>query len=208
MDDCSEDEIAHHMRENGISGAGCGPHYEEGTADWSNAYDDLDSSYWEELRTEPLDADYFQESETSEPANLTEDSDQSVKPPSASKPTSAQFSAQALNKPARIEAIIRWLESSRAARKFREKEGFLVPQGPLVRFRDGTEIDVIRWLQMEGLVGQQIVCGFEIIYNPRGSKYGESFAFFKQIIEAPFYQPGKSQTHQVKVTIGPEDIPF
>ncbi len=87
---------------------------------------------------------------------------------------------------ARKEEIVRWLESSQLAIRFRNGKGFFVPKGPHVRLNDNHVVDLFEWLNQEGIEGGKAISGYRIAYTEPESKYGEKLSFFKVVVDTPF----------------------
>ncbi len=155
--------------------------------DWGESLDDFEPGDWEEYLGGPNDAELeakyehynFENVEDSPPhfENLPESRTEIIK--------SYQDNEEIGG---RQEEIIKWLALSKLAITFKNGKGFFVPKGPQIRLTNNDVMDLLEWLNDEGINGGKTIAGYSIGYTKPGGKYGEKLSFFKKIVDTPFSQ--------------------
>lgn len=177
------------------------------TEDWSQSLDDMDSGDWEKHLGGPdedtIEKFYEKKSEETEPGDFEmEKTDFEV------------FEEYYDNGSSRQKEIIAWLENSILARRFTNSNSFFVPRGSHVHLMDGSIVDLLDWLDAEGIKGGRTIANYSIVYTAPDGRDGEKLSFYKIIIiEAPFSPDIDDEPHDVTDTDGPsklgkDDIPF
>jgi hypothetical protein len=177
--------------------------------DWSKSLDDMDSGAWEKQSGGP-DDDAFEkfyknESDETEPGDFEmEETDFEV------------FEEYHDSGSSRQKAIMAWLENSELARRFKNSNGFFVPKGSHVHLMDDSIVDLLNWLDAEGIKGGKTISNYSIVYTAPDGRDGEKLSFHKIIIvEAPFSPDIDDEPHDSAVhdpdrppKLGKDDIPF
>jgi hypothetical protein len=109
-----------------------------------------------------------------------------------------------------------WLENSELARRFKNSNGFFVPKGSHVHLMDDSIVDLLNWLDAEGIKGGKTISNYSIVYTAPDGRDGEKLSFHKIIIvEAPFSPDIDDEPHDSAVhdpdrppKLGKDDIPF
>ena len=93
---------------------------------------------------------------------------------------------------------------------FKNHRGFFVPKGPQVELSDGSVVDLLEWLDEEGITKAKTISDYNIEYTEPESEYGEKLSFFKMNknvkVKAPFFP--KSNTSDDSSKIDDDNIPF
>lgn len=169
--------------------------------------DDFDSAYWEDYLggpddsefekyyedlTEILEVDYCDESKACEATDWQQEMGDEAE----------------MEVGSRIEQIIYWLSESKLAIKIRDREGFCVLRGPVVRLNDGIMIDLFEWLSEEGITGGSAIAGYTIIHPHPKRGHRERLVFFRVVVDAPFSRLLRKDQVQEHLQEHDDDIPF
>jgi len=150
--------------------------------DWGDSMDDMEPGYWEEHLGGPDDDELEMLHQNHEYEDIEVDypGDGKIKKPATIAVENDQ------NEKKRQREIINWLASLKCSIKFKKGNGFFVPKGPQIRISENNVMDLLEWLDNEGIKGGKSIEGFNIVYANPESKYGEKLSFFKTIVDSPF----------------------
>lgn len=163
------------------------PYGESTDTDWSESFDDMGPGDWEQYMGGP-DDDYF---DPPLPPDEPEYGDYEVmaygsEPVHSASRAGEDASAESGPMGGTLSDVVAWLTDSSLARPLRSGDGFYVVRGPLVRLRDGREVEVLEWLAALGAVPGARVGDYDLVYTPPGGPYREKLTFFRRVWPAPF----------------------
>lgn len=160
--------------------------------DWGDSFDDKDPEYWNELYSGPDDEEiesfYETQAEVDENENEEEDEEleyQMERIWNAKKLNSVDCEPVDEEIYLKTNEIIKWLESSDISKIRPNGLGFFVPKGLLLKLADGTRVEIIDWLDEEGISEGGFFENYCVVENRSCKQELQGYDFFK-IIDAPF----------------------
>ena len=160
--------------------------------DWGDQLDDYGSEYWEDYLGGP-DEDFFEpeyqyeEALSAEQEVLEPEHDDDGDPQGAAEASpNGHEDACPEERSQRRDAIVQWLAQSEVARELRSGDGFYVLRGKFGRLQDGEIVEILAWLEEEGIKPGTLAGGYSVSYTPPGGAYLEKLTFFRVALGIPF----------------------
>ncbi|OTE95700.1 hypothetical protein BCS42_07085 [Crenothrix sp. D3] len=84
--------------------------------------------------------------------------------------------------------IIDWLATVHLiAVPIKNRNGFFVTRGTMIRLKNGKEVEILAWLESEGFKNNMSIAGYSVKHSPKSADFQERLFFFKMVAtEAPF----------------------
>lgn len=168
--------------------------------DWGDSFDDGDSEYWNDLYSGP-DDDEIEEFDNKEQITDDDYGDSSELEENevdnewlASMEWITQYYEYVdpilrypieVNESFRTNKIIKWLESSEISKIRPNNFGFFVPKGLVVKLEGGIKIEIIDWLEKEGISEGIAYDNYSIVRHFSNDYELLGYNFYK-IVDAPF----------------------
>lgn len=166
------------------------------SVDWGDQFDDFGPEYWEDQLGGP-DDEFFEpeygyaeeedwswaEDEFSVYGEPEYDDEESPEDASSDENGSGFSPDDCEN---RQDQIVEWLAQSGLARSLRSGDGFYVLKGTAGRLLSGESVEILGWLEGEGIVDGALVGGYRVRYTPPGGAYLEKLTFFRATQDNPF----------------------
>lgn len=174
--------------------------YVEDYDEWENSFDDLDSDYWEDhydpehwgvsVDSDDYEEEYNELEEYYDPD--FEDQDYNRYEITDYDDNSVEEKGVVIMKQAseRQEKIVEWLQKSSLVKDNNEESqsGFVVQKGQLVRLQGGEVLDILSWLNHEGIIEGLFVSDYLVSQkNVAGESANHALVFERiTIVDAPF----------------------
>lgn len=84
--------------------------------------------------------------------------------------------------------IINWLAKAHTIIvPIKNRNGFFVNRGIMVRLKSGKEVEILEWLESEGFKNNMSIAGYNVKHSPASADFQERLFFFKMdATEVPF----------------------
>lgn len=175
--------------------------------DWGDQLDDYGSEYWENYLGGPDEGFFEPEYQYEEDLAAEEAGWAGQEPEHGDQQEEFRDEVDAPNdqdkerpeaSPQRRDAIVQWLAQSELARGLRSGDGFYVLRGKFGRLQDGETVEILAWLEEEGIKAGTLAGGYSVSYTPPGGTYLEKLTFFRVAQGIPFRSltPSSSVFHR------------